>query len=325
MIPDLMSTAGQETVPVAPLPEIMPGQPFSPPASPPPVPYAAAPPYPLYTLAPPVVYSPDFPKTLVRRLTRTHTFRAGLIFVILSFLFNLVRVVLTVAAEPSLLRTDYFLNFTQSHDSMYLLISNSGALLVSLVLIVALIRLSGSHKAADLPLFKALGLLTAVPIVACVGTFFSSFASILLVDLPSLHSTIFSLPDFQASPWAYWLIAVLAVLLLAAIFIPLYYFAFAGFRNIRDAVKTGIPSARFCTFIVVILFILAFSALSSPIASLLGYFGEELLNFAGLYTYHYGILDFVSMAQTFLSGLSSLFLGITLSRYVSCTKKGILP
>jgi len=323
--PEFLPATEPEPLPVMAPPETTPGlplsapvpQPFFPPASFPPAPYPA------YTTVSPVVYPPDFPKTTVRRLTHTRTFKAGLIFTVLSFLFTLALVILTVAAGPSLLRSNFF-DFTQSYDSLYALIAYSCTLATSLVLIVALVRLSHSHKSPDLPLVKALGLLTVVPIVACVGSIFSNAVRIFLVDFPVLYSTLFD-PYAQNIEWAYWPIAVLVILVTAAILIPLYCLAFSGFRNIRDAVKTGIPNAKFSAFIAVMLFIFAFSSILTVGTDLLSYFGENLLNFTGLYTRYYGIVDLISPFNALFSALSSLLLGLTLRRYINCTKKGILP
>ena len=319
VIPNLMSIVNQETVPVAAPSGTTPGQSFFPPASPP-APYTAAP---AYSLAPPVVYPPDFPKTLVRRLTRTHTFRAGLVFLVLSFLFVLAQVLLIVTTKPSLFQRD-FPDFTQSQNNLLMLISNSYFLLISLFLIVVLVRLSGSYKAADRPLVKSLSLLTSVPIVACVGFLFSYFAGILLVFFPYFR-TMFLNEYSQNAELTYWSTVGIIVLLAAAIAILLYCFAFFGFRNIRNAVKTGIPSAKYVSFIAVMLFFLGLFSVWTFVTSLLPYFGQNPLYSDGFAPDSFRIICFILLLRPLFLVLSSLLMGITLSRYARCTKKGILP
>lgn len=307
---------GKAQEPALPVPMVYP--PGVPPVMMYPVPNVQFPARPLY-------YPPNFVTRTIKQLARTPLFSISILFVMVTFLCTAVTIILRVAENRALydpLSFDIYRIFeTGANGGSYpwlALMINSTSLFISLLSIISLLKISTAARKPGASLASGTGLLYRTSImnysllcVNCIVSLFSlavnGIGSVFGQNAP-MSDSFFRLGSRATFEIIFGIIFALTLLSI------IHAFVIAGFSHIKKSVETGVPSARYVTYIGVMLFIGSFFSLIILLGAFLNLFISS--NFWNVT---------LQMILALSSGLSSLFMGILLCRYSFAVRAGILP
>ncbi len=332
--------------PSIPLP-VQPAAPITQPTDPVPAPPVAPPPPMMGTVYPPPVqylpcqpapmYSPDFVSQTLRRLGKSGIFKAAFILLCLHFLCCLCNSVLPFLTGfdfaqilPGMYSNDPMFSsmFHSPEFSLLMHIVSGLSLVAPFLLMVSFLKLSSAARDPGGSFAGGTSMLHISSIVSCIVTIvsvtISMVGSFYIVERLFSDYTgygygaeplaLLSASDMDSVMTTAYIIVGIIMFFFLLIYVLINAFGIAGLRNIKRSARTGIPNARYCTYLAVVLFISAgFIALS-----LLSSLSTGLGNGFTPYT----LLGNIS---SLISGVLNLLFGILLCKYSSTVRTGILP